>query len=500
MTAPSSHDPLGLEEAPSSIRTMARLTNRQVDAIRGVLHRGRYRDRVLKVMKGSVQEPDHGLVDLFHRGRSLERAAASRALAPLALETWAAAGLIRLEDTCVRPAIRLTPYRDLLVTSDHDWDVNASANPNAVMGLTGSSLWLARFTIRRPVRRTLDLGTGTGIQAMLASRHSERVVAVDLNPRALRLAEFNAQLNGIENIEFVKGDLFEAAGKRRFNLVVCNPPFSISPASACLYRDNAMEGDDFARRLVQTLPGLLRKGGYAQIICNWIERADEDWFSGPAGWLRGLGSDAWIVRGRSTAPSDYARTWLQNYETGDSSERHRQWLEYYAHLGVGSIGSGVVTLRRRKAGRNWLRVDGSQPAIVGEAGVHLHQGFQLRDYLDSRSDKALAGDCLRVAPDVRLTREAISDREGWRPQPASVRLMRGLTFSTHVDPRVQQILVRCNGQVPLGALLKEVAVGAGGDCSLIEAALLDSVRKLIALGFLHPVGTPAETTTAKSRS
>lgn len=56
---------------------------------------------------------------------------------------------------------------------------------------------LAALTVRRSIGTALDLGTGGGVQALLAARHSRRVVAVDVNPRALRYTAFNARLNGL---------------------------------------------------------------------------------------------------------------------------------------------------------------------------------------------------------------------------------------------------------------------------------------------------------------
>ena len=56
-----------------------------------------------------------------------------------------------------------------------------------VLGVGGASTTLAGITVRTPVGSALDLGTGSGIQALHASRHATRVTATDLNPRALHI-------------------------------------------------------------------------------------------------------------------------------------------------------------------------------------------------------------------------------------------------------------------------------------------------------------------------
>ena len=104
-----------------------------------------------------------------------------------------------------------------------------------------TSKFLARFAVRRRSRATLDLGTGSGILSLDASRFSDLVVATDLNERAVAFARFNARLNGIENIEVIAGDCFAPVAGRRFDLILSNPPFFITPNADYLFCENPME-------------------------------------------------------------------------------------------------------------------------------------------------------------------------------------------------------------------------------------------------------------------
>ncbi len=70
----------------------------------------------------------------------------------------------------------------------------------------------------------LDMGTGTGILALIAAKDCEKVVGVDVDKKALELAKENARRNDIENVEFVQSDLFEEVDGK-FDLVVFNPPY-----------------------------------------------------------------------------------------------------------------------------------------------------------------------------------------------------------------------------------------------------------------------------------
>src|SRR6476646_7770124 len=111
--------------------------------------------------------------------------------------------------TAVRALARIVPHDELLIASDRRVAHGEPEQPDHVAGVHGPSLTLSHLTVRRPVERALDMGTGSGVQAILASRHSDHVVATDLNERALNFAAFNAVLNGVENVEFRTGSFFE---------------------------------------------------------------------------------------------------------------------------------------------------------------------------------------------------------------------------------------------------------------------------------------------------
>lgn len=80
------------------------------------------------------------------------------------------------------------------------------------------------FLRKNKVKRILDVGTGTGIQALVASGFCKDVLAVDVNSRAIELAKRNAKLNNIKNIRFEVSDLFESV-KGKFDLIIFNPPY-----------------------------------------------------------------------------------------------------------------------------------------------------------------------------------------------------------------------------------------------------------------------------------
>jgi predicted O-methyltransferase YrrM len=122
--------------------------------------------------------------------------------------------LLEASGSDVRATVKLVPHGDLLLASDRD---DGSADANWVAGIHPPSVTLAKLTVREPVARALDTGTGNGIQALLASRHADAVVATDVNPRALDFARLNASLNAVENLELREGSYFEPVEGERFD-------------------------------------------------------------------------------------------------------------------------------------------------------------------------------------------------------------------------------------------------------------------------------------------
>ncbi len=426
------------------------------------------------------------VIRLLLSGSTITTAEAKTLFSPEDLQIWIDAGLLAKEEARVLPLVKITPYRNLFVVSDRDWMTEASTRPEVVMGLTGSSTWLVDFTIRRDSECTLDLGTGTGVQAMLAAKHSKHVVATDINPRALEFARFNAALNGIDNIEFVEGDMFDAVEGRTFDLILCNPPFSISPASACLYRDNPADGDEFVKQIVQTAPTFLSDDGFAQILCNWVQSADESWTSRLSGWLKRSGCDAWVVRGKSFSPADYARKWLDGYDTSNVEKLFSDWMSYYEQQGIASIDGGLITMRRSERQPNWLRIDSKLPRIFPDAGAHVARCFWLQDVLDRIPGHELLNEVLYLSPSVELTQISKPSPTGWQLKSCQLTMTRGIAYTVRLDPMIARVVAACNGRQQLGRLFQAVAIADGEDLNVIVTRYLGALRRLVTLGFLWP--------------
>lgn len=123
--------------------------------------------------------------------------------------------------------------------------------------------------------RVLDLGTGSGALAVAAARTAGRVVAVDVNPEAVRCARVNLLLNRVDDrVEVRHGELFGAVAGERFDRVLCNPPFYRGSPRSDLER--AFSATDFAERFAAELPRHLAASGCALVVLS--STGDEDGF------------------------------------------------------------------------------------------------------------------------------------------------------------------------------------------------------------------------------
>ena len=99
--------------------------------------------------------------------------------------------------------------------------------PPGVMPVTSMSYVLGE-AVRAEVRSdefVLDMGTGSGINAILAALEGGRVVAVDVSSVALDAARRNAERNAVaDRVEVRASDVFDAVPER-FDLIVFDPPY-----------------------------------------------------------------------------------------------------------------------------------------------------------------------------------------------------------------------------------------------------------------------------------
>lgn len=444
-------------------------------------------------------DPLAAVAAAFVLGLDVPAAALGAAVPRCGLDGLEALGVVeRAPGGDARPVVELRPYAALDAAGQADWWVVSDLGEMAtggplrtdhVLGIGGASTTLAQLTVRTPVARALDLGTGCGVQALHASRHAGAVTATDVSRRALAFAALTAALNGVE-LDLRAGSLLEPVAGEQYDLVVSNPPFVITPrrpgVPAYDYRDGGLAGDALVQQLVEGVGSMLAPGGTAQMLGNWEHRRGEPWADRVGSWLDAAGLDGWVVQREVLDPAQYAETWIRDGGLREGPEfdaLYGAWLDDLASRDVDAVGMGFVVLRRPRGGaRTVRRLEELAGPVPGPLGGHLAAVLAAQDELAVLDDAALAARRLRTAPDVTEERYARPGAE----HPEVVRLRQGGGFGRTVraGTALAGVVGACDGELPLGVLVGAVAAVLEVPAADVAAEVLPAARDLVRDGLL----------------
>ncbi|MFD8049265.1 methyltransferase [Streptomyces chartreusis] len=364
-----------------------------------------------------------------------------------------------------------------------------SKDEGVVLGVGGASTTLAGITVRTPVSSALDVGTGSGIQALHAAQHATRVTATDLNPRALHITALTLALSGAPAADLREGSLFEPLkDDETYDLIVSNPPFVISPGARLTYRDGGMGGDDLCRSIVQGAGTRLNEGGFAQFLANWQHVAGEDWQDRLRSWVP-RGCDAWIVQREVQDVTQYAELWLRDAgdHRGDAAEyqaRYDAWLDEFEARKVRAVGFGWITLRRTSAAVPSITVEEWPHPVEQPLGDTVREHFARLDYLRARDDAALLEDHFRLVAEVVQEQVGLPGAED--PEHVVLRQHRGMRRATQVDTVGAGFAGVCDGSLSAGRILDAIAQLMGEDPVMLRDRTPAQIRLLVEQGFLEP--------------
>lgn len=395
-------------------------------------------------------------------------------------------GLLTIDETGhARARASLYPVGDRLVFSDHAWPElphpgYAKVPYDQVMFVGGDSRALAKCTVRRPVRTALDLCTGSGVQALLAAAHSERVLAVDINARAARCARFNAQVSGVTNLDVAVGDLFEPVRGERFDLITANPPFVPSPVKTLGFRDGGRSGEDIQKRIVAELPRYLAPGGMAQMVTELGEREHEALTGRLRAWLAGAPMNIHILRLHEYPAIKYAISHAKGDSYTDFLESIQEWNSNLRAQNYVRVVALVVSFQWSDSacGPPWERVRQAQP-MRDSAGREIEAAF-LAERLARKPDSpsVLKRSRLRRAGPIAILDAQVLGQE-MRANAKATLLGQALPLEYPLDPIEREVLQRTEGQIAVSELLKishEFKVGE----EVVLSAIVSLLRKQLA--------------------
>ncbi|MDK1476330.1 methyltransferase [Streptomyces sp. 549] len=445
--------------------------------------------------------PLETLVRLFLLQRPVSRA---RAHAALPVDDALVDGWLRATaNGDVRATVDIRPYsgpagEDWWVVSDLGCAVGGAAGvadrrADIVLGVGGASTTLAGLAVRTPVGRALDIGTGSGIQALHAAQHATHVTATDVNPRALHFAELTLALSGAPAADLRRGSLFEpVAQDAPYDLIVSNPPFVISPEGLgeerLTYREAGMRGDDLCRALVENAADHLADGGYCQLLANWQLNDAEDWHERLRSWVP-RGCDAWIVQREVQDVTQYTELWLRDGgdhrgDPGAYTARYDAWLDAFERRGTQAVGFGWITLRKSGSEVPHCTVEEWTHPVEQPLGETVREHFARQDFLHRCDDAALLDTRFQLAEGV--VQEQVGPPGAEDPEHVVLRQQRGMRRATRVDTVGAGFAGVCDGTLTAGRILDAIAQLVGDDAVQLRDRTPQAIRLLVEQGFLIP--------------
>ncbi len=467
----------------------------------------------LRALDAREEGPLATICRVFLLGQSVPAAMLDAALPTLGAEGTRTLGLVEAEPTgAAAPRLRAALSLNAVAVADAaaaepvEWWIisdlddqlrRGPARPDHVMGVGGATRSLIAQAPPTASRLALDLGTGCGIVALHLSLRGGRVIATDISERALLLARANAELNGAAwAIEFRAGSLFAPVADERFDLILSNPPFVITPRTGdgpvYEYRDGGLVGDALAASVVQAGPAHLAPGGTLLCLANWESPWGGNGLQRVTDWIAAAGVPglaAWVIERDRVDPAQYAETWARDGGARPGSAEFDgllgAWLDDFAARRVVAVGLGAIRIRRDS---------GAQPLVHAEQATGALSGAGLGAQLEATFSAGLAAARMSDA-EVLATRwvvsDAVSDERIHAPgaeAPQAITLVTDRPIARRVtaDPLLAAAVGASDGELTLGQIADALAQLLEVDAAAASEALVGGVRELAWLGMLAP--------------
>jgi carbamoyltransferase len=231
------------------------------------------------------------------------------------------------------------------------------------------------------------------------------VTGVDRNPRALRFAQFNAAVNGIENATFVLGDLYAPLGDAQFDAILANPPFVPRPLdddAELQYRGGGARGDDVVARIFAGAIAHLEPGGTLAVVADFAD-ADElperirDW--------QGEARRTLILLQHRAALLAYAETHAAHLD--DRVQRQAEVVRLVRHFHAASIRTLDFGYVVQAALPGSTQVERTTAALAADVSGEVAAWFAHQRQIDDGD-----ADEFVLAPELRLVEVAERDADG----------------------------------------------------------------------------------------
>lgn len=354
-------------------------------------------------------------------------------------------------------SVALYPIRDLLIVSDR-WS-NPDHSPRQMFSdivypaLTKSAKQFIDYTSYEPCDDFLELCAGTAPAALLAARSAKNIWATDIAERSIDFARFNAELNGIHNVNIVLGDLYQPVEGQTFDRIAAHPPYVPVLKPAEIFYGGGEVGEEITQRIVQGLPGKLKPGGRFYCRTMGTERPGQNFEDRVRGWLGAAHEnfDVALFTLQSFEPRQFALE--ETIARNGSKEQYSQWEKLFMKNDVRGLVLGVIIIQRmnsqrpvftiRRTIRSTTPASALEWAMRWEAEIRTEGGGQML-----LREKPLAAPGIEIVVRHALKNGEISQ------ESFTLSIEQPFATDCKVQPWMAALLPRCDGKTTVADLFE----------------------------------------------
>jgi methylase of polypeptide subunit release factors len=394
-------------------------------------------------------------------------------------------------------SVFLYPVAGLLIASDRNNNPDGSqfaAPPDIVFpAINGGTLLFLKLIPKSPARQVLDIGSGSGVAALMLSDCAQQVVASDVTARAAHFARFNCLLNRRYNVEVAQGDLYSAVEGQTFDRIVAHPPYVPSLSQTTIFRDGGETGEVLVKRIIEGLPKYLRPGGTYYSLCLGLDTKEARFEERVRTWL-GESQDEFdvlFVFADERSPEQLVQDWAKWTNSIGSSDLAR-WDDIFARTGARSFVYGAVVIHRH---RTTLDSESSRPPTAMTArtrlgtetrGSHIEWALRwhrLRAQTDSLQKLSHCRPCLATNMRVRTT-HVVKDG-ALVPSDFVFETETPFPIATRLDPWIVPVIAEFNGSYTPAHLYEVARSKSLLPEAMTQMEFIDLIAILIGRGYLQ---------------
>jgi len=390
-------------------------------------------------------------------------------------------------------SVWLYPIGDLVVASDRsdnpeDLPTGSKRDPVFPALYPGTFLFL-KLISQSPALDVLDLCCGSGVGALMLSKHAKHAVGSDISLRATHFVRFNANLNGCDNVEAVQSDFYSAFEGRTFDRILAHPPYVPSLSNDVVWRDGGETGETPIRRIIEGLRQYLRPGGTFYAVSAGFDTAEGGFENRVRTWLGQSHEEFDIIFAfnREKSIRHLAKELVERSRRPVAADIGR-WEEVFKKIGaVQHIHGGVVIHRRRHDAAQIPWTLRSQLSDTTD-GSSFERAFRWHDWVASHgTEQDLSQLKPHLSSQLQVKVTHVVQNRSLVAAEFVLESARPFLAETKVDPWIAQMVSELDGNLTLAEFYQKARAVSVLPEAMSLAEFLELTVKLIERGYLEVI-------------